>query len=179
MVIQNVTSWRMNISLGKTQLCCWWLVAVQIVCASPATLLANSVTALPKVDFNRDIRPIFSEHCYACHGPDENKRKAGLRLDVPEAAFKELKSGNHALVPGDLTKSTLVERIVSADLEAVMPPPKHHKPLTADQIAVLKRWVQEGAQWKKHWSFIPPERPVLPAVKDRKWPRNAIDYFTS
>ena len=59
-----------------------------------------------------------------------------------------------------------------------MPPPKHNKPLTADQIALLKRWVQEGAQWKKHWSFIPPERPALPPVKDRKWPRNAIDYFT-
>lgn len=155
-----------------------WLLALCLVATQATSALAKPVTDLPKVDFNREIRPIFSEHCYACHGPDENKRKAGLRLDVPEGAFKELKSGNHALVAGDLTKSTLVERIIATDLEEVMPPPKHNKPLTADQIALLQRWVQGGAQWQKHWSFIAPERPELPAVKDRKWPRNAMDYFT-
>ncbi len=166
----------MNLSLLAAQPGYRWLLTGLLVCTYAAS--AISASDFPKVDFNREIRPIFSEHCYACHGPDENKRKAGLRLDVAEDAFKELKSGNHALVAGDLTKSTLVERIVSMDLEEVMPPPKHHKPLTADQIAVLKRWVLEGAQWKKHWSFLPPELPVLPLVKDRKWPRNAIDYFT-
>ena len=155
-----------------------WFLAVCLISGNGASAAANSATNLVKVDFNREIRPIFSEHCYACHGPDEPKRKAGLRLDVPEAAFKELKSGNRALVAGDLTKSALVERITSTDLEEVMPPPKHNKPLKPDQIALLKRWVQEGAQWKKHWSFIPPERPALPSVKNRKWPRNAIDYFT-
>ncbi|NOS71065.1 MAG: DUF1553 domain-containing protein [Verrucomicrobia bacterium] len=154
------------------------LLAVLSACLVSSPVAAKSTTNLAKVDFNRDIRPIFSEHCYACHGPDENKRKAGLRLDMQEGAFKELKSGNHALVAGDLTNSTLVERISSADLEEVMPPPKHNKPLKPEQIALLKRWVQEGAQWKKHWSFIPPERPALPAVDDRKWPRNPIDYFT-
>lgn len=154
------------------------LLAVLPACLVSSPVAAKSTTNLAKVDFNRDIRPIFSEHCYACHGPDENKRKAGLRLDTQEGAFKELKSGNHALVAGDLTNSTLVERISSADLEEVMPPPKHNKPLKPEQVALLKQWVQEGAQWKKHWSFIPPERPALPAVNDRKWPRNAIDYFT-
>ena len=93
-------------------------------------------------------------------------------------AFKELKSGNRALVAGDLNKSALVQRVSSTDPEEVMPPPKHHKPLNPEQVVRLKQWVQEGAQWKKHWSFIPPERPELPTVKDRKWPRNAIDYFT-
>ena len=130
------------------------------------------------VDFNREVRPILSEHCYTCHGPDENKRKAGLRLDTQEGAFKELKSGNHALVSGNLTNSTLVERIVTTDEEEIMPPPKHNKPLKPEQIALLKRWVQEGAQWQKHWSFIPPERPQFPSVKNQKWPRNAIDHFT-
>src|SRR5205085_2469864 len=93
-------------------------------------------------------------------------------------AFKELKSGNHALVPRNLEKSSLVQRITSTDPEELMPPPKHNKPLKPEQIALLKQWVEQGAQWKKHWSFIPPERPVLPTVKDRRWPRNSIDYFT-
>ncbi len=143
-----------------------------------AASVVKTAMAHPQVDFNREVRPIFSEHCYACHGPDENKRKAGLRLDTQEGAFKELKSGNHALVSGNLTNSSLVERIVSTDDEEIMPPPKHNKPLKPEQIALLKRWVQEGAQWQKHWSFIPPERLPLPAVKNRQWPRNAIDYFT-
>ncbi|MBI4326241.1 MAG: DUF1553 domain-containing protein [Chloroflexi bacterium] len=143
-----------------------------------ASAPAKSATGPAKVDFNRDIRPIFSEHCYACHGPDEKKRKAGLRLDVQEDAFKELKSGHRALVAGDLTKSALVERITSTDSDEVMPPAKQNKPLQAEQIALLKRWVQEGAPWRKHWSFIPPERPELPTVKHWNWPRNAIDYFT-
>jgi len=98
-----------------------------------------------KVDFNRDIRLILSGHCYACHGPDEGKRKAGLRLDVQEDAFKELKSGNHALVEGSLEKSALIQRITSSDPEEVMPPPKHNKPLKPEQIDLLKRWVQDGA----------------------------------
>ena len=126
-----------------------WLLAVSLTCTYGASTLAKSVTDLAKVDFNRDIRPVFSEHCYACHGPDENKRKAGLRLDVAEAAFKELKSGNHALVAGDLARSTLVARVASKDPDEVMPPPKHNKPLKPEQVALLRQWVQEGAQWKK------------------------------
>jgi hypothetical protein len=131
-----------------------------------------------KIDFNREVRPIFSEHCYTCHGPDEQKRKAGLRLDVQEEAFKELKSGNYALVAGNTEKSALLSRITSTDPDEMMPPPKHNKPLKPEQIAILKKWVQEGAQWKKHWAFISPERPKVPAVKDRSWPLNSIDYFT-
>ena len=160
------------------ELCRRWLPTLLLACICALGTFAASPAGQARADFNRDIRPIFSEHCYACHGPDEQKRKAGLRLDVQEVAFKELKSGNRALVAGDLTKSALVSRITSTDPEEVMPPPKHNKPLKPEQIAVLKQWVQEGAQWKKHWSFIPPERPALPAVKDRKWPRNAIDHFT-
>ena len=109
-----------------------------------------------RIDFNRDIRPIFSDHCYSCHGPDEGRRKGGLRLDVQEDAFRVLKSGKRALVPGDLKESTLVERITTSDPDDVMPPPKGGKPLSAAQVDLLKRWVGDGAAWAKHWSFVAP-----------------------
>src|SRR5688572_25143847 len=125
-------------------------------------LVASTAMSAAPIDFNREVRPIFSEHCYACHGPDENKRKAGLRLDVYEEAIKSLKSGNRAIVPSDLTKSALIQRIMATDPEEIMPPVKHAKPLSAAQVEVLKRWVQEGAPWKVHWSFLVPERPPLP-----------------
>jgi hypothetical protein len=148
------------------------MVAVgSITCAQPAPASAP-------VQFNRDIRPILTDHCYACHGPDQQKRKAGLRLDREEEAFKQLKSGHRALVPGNLEQSALVERITTANEDDVMPPPAHHKPLTAEQKVLLQRWVQEGAHWQKHWSLIPPERPPLPRLRQETWPRNAIDYFT-
>ncbi|HKS37341.1 MAG TPA: DUF1553 domain-containing protein [Verrucomicrobiae bacterium] len=131
----------------------------------------------PKIDFNRDIRPILSDHCYACHGPDEGKRKAGLRLDRKEEAFQKLKSGDHALVPGDVKKSVLTQRVTSRDADEVMPPPKEGKPLSAGQVELLVRWVKEGAEWKNHWSYIAPEPPALPKVRGKKWPRNEIDYF--
>jgi len=151
------------------------LRGLSFVVSVSAALAATS--APPPVDFNRDIRPILSDRCYACHGPDENKRKGGLRLDKQADAFKELKSGKHALIAGDTTKSTLVERILTADTEEVMPPPKTGKPLTKVQVELLQRWVQEGAKWKEHWSFLPPERAALPEVKDPRWAGNPVDRF--
>jgi mono/diheme cytochrome c family protein len=177
MVMHIVLAKCMKPPWRHAQRCSRWLLAGLLVGGYASASLAKSPADHAKIDFNRDVRPIFSEHCYACHGPDQQKRKAGLRLDVQEDAFKELKSGSRALVAGDLKNSALVERITSTEEEEIMPPAKHNKPLTAEQIALLQRWVQEGAQWKKHWSFIPPERPELPTVNDRKWPRNAIDYF--
>ena len=137
---------------------------------------AAQAAAAP-IDFNRDIRPILSEHCYTCHGPDEGKRKAGLRLDVKEEAFKALKSGRRAVVAGDAKASSLVERVESKDPDEVMPPPQGGKPLAPAQVAVLRRWVESGAEWSAHWSFVPPARPALPPVKDAKWPRNELDRF--
>ena len=131
----------------------------------------------PPVDFNRQIRPILSEHCFACHGPDEGKRKAGLRLDRQEDAFLKLKSGQYALVAGKPESSTLVERILTKDPDEIMPPPQHGKPLTAAQIDLLQQWVRQGASWQQHWSFIAPTAPELPRVQDGKWARNAIDAF--
>jgi mono/diheme cytochrome c family protein len=130
-----------------------------------------------KVDFNRDIRPIFSDNCYTCHGPDAGKRKAGLRLDRQDDALAELKSGDHAIVPGDISKSALIARITSKDEDERMPPLKTGKHLTAEQIELLTKWIAQGAEWKKHWSFIAPERPDLPSVTNKRWPRNPIDEF--
>ncbi len=130
-----------------------------------------------RVDFNRDIRHIFSNHCYACHGPDANKRKANFRLDSKADAFKLLESGQHALVPGSLAKSHLWERISSTDEGERMPPRRFGKPLSKEQIDLVRRWIEQGAEWKGHWAYIPPQRPPLPAVRDTAWPRNGIDSF--
>jgi hypothetical protein len=133
--------------------------------------------AAASIDFNRDVRPILSDHCYACHGPDEDKRKAGLRLDEKESALGKLKSGARAIVPGDLEHSSLVKRVTHIDPDEIMPPPDEGKALSQQQIDTLVTWVKEGAQWKNHWSFIPPEKPPLPEVKETSWPANEIDRF--
>src|SRR5688500_3731199 len=117
-------------------------------------LIAASASAA-EVDFNREIRPILSDHCYTCHGPDGNKRKAYRRLHVKAGAFGEGESGAIAVVPCELEKSQLNRRITSTDKEEVMPPPKEHKKLSATQTELLKRWVQEGAKWSGHWAFEP------------------------
>jgi Protein of unknown function (DUF1553)/Protein of unknown function (DUF1549)/Concanavalin A-like lectin/glucanases superfamily/Planctomycete cytochrome C len=154
-----------------------WVVGLLLIATGFAGFGATSAAGPDKLDFNRDIRPILSDHCYSCHGPDAGKRKAGLRLDREEEAFAELKSGKRALVAGDVEKSTLVGRIFSKDPEEIMPPPNHLKPLSTEQMALLRRWVKEGARWKKHWAFLAPEAVTPPAVKESKWVRNPIDRF--
>ncbi len=129
------------------------------------------------VDYNRDIRPILSENCYACHGPDQNKRKAGLRLDRQEEAFAKLESGAHALVAGDLKQSRLIELVSASSDDDRMPPIKTGKRLTAKQIELLRKWVEEGAVWQRHWAYLPPRIPEMPPVSAREWVANDIDYF--
>ena len=129
------------------------------------------------IDFNREIRPILSENCFKCHGPDEKERKAKLHFDRKEDAFKSAKSGNFAIVPGDTAKSKLVVRITSKDPDELMPPPESGKKLTARQVELLTRWIAEGAKWQEHWAYVKPERPPIPEVKNKKWPRNEIDRF--
>ncbi|MCW5553837.1 MAG: PSD1 domain-containing protein [Verrucomicrobiae bacterium] len=149
-----------------------------LLCLLAAPLSAASgLAAGDKVDFSRDISPILSDNCYACHGPDAAHRKAGLRFDLKESALAQLKSDNFAIVPGDLDKSELIARIITKDEDDLMPPPDSGKQLTEAQIDLLKRWILQGAEWKSHWSFIKPERPSLPEVKDARWPRNPIDHF--
>jgi len=114
------------------------------------------------VDFAKEIRPLFSDNCFACHGPDSNKRKAGLRLDQKESAFGKAESGEIAIVPGDLEKSELLRRVTSTDKDEVMPPPKEHKTLKPEQIETLRRWIKEGANWTGHWAFQPVKEPAVP-----------------
>ncbi|HVY70770.1 MAG TPA: DUF1549 domain-containing protein, partial [Verrucomicrobiae bacterium] len=145
-----------------------------------AALVVSARADVPvaaKVDYNRDIRPILSDHCYACHGPDQKARKGGLRLDLKEEAFKAAKSGAFAIIPHDTTKSELVRRVTTTDADDRMPPAKGGKPLSSAQIETLRRWVQQGAEWKGHWAYQKPERPPLPDVREKGWPRNPIDNF--
>ncbi len=142
--------------------------------------VAEAERHLPeRVDFNRHIKPILSDRCFACHGPDANAREAGLRLDVAEQAFAELPEhpGARAIVPGNLRRSEVFRRIVSDDPEQRMPPPASNLSLSAEEIALLARWIEQGAEYKPHWAFIPPERPAPPPVDDEAWVRNDIDRF--
>lgn len=130
------------------------------------------------IEFNRDIRPILSENCFQCHGPDERARQAGLRFDKHEPALAQLESGKWALKPGSSSESELIARVTSADADLHMPPAATGKVLTAEQIDLLKRWIDGGAQWQDHWSFIAPQRPELPKLDDANhWVRNPIDVF--
>jgi len=133
-------------------------VALLLIAFTPKLVQA----AAPPIDFNRDIRPIFSDHCYACHGPDQNKRKAGLRLDLKEGAFKELDSGGFAIVPGQPKSSALLKVIsLPPDDDDHMPPAKS-KQLSAAQIDLLRRWIEQGAKWAEHWAYVAPVRPEVP-----------------
>lgn len=128
------------------------------------------------VEFNRDIRPILSDACFHCHGPDQAKRKAKLRLDTEAGAKLDL-GGHQAIVPGDLTRSEMFQRITSRMESERMPPSRSGRQLSARQIELIRRWIEQGAKWQRHWSLIPPQRPTPPVVEDRNWIRNSIDAF--
>ncbi|MGE3819938.1 MAG: PSD1 and planctomycete cytochrome C domain-containing protein [Isosphaeraceae bacterium] len=148
-----------------------WLFAVLTV--SPVVSMAGE----PPVSFNRDVRPILSDHCFTCHGPDAGTREAGLRLDRREDALATLDSESAAVVPGDPEASELIFRITEEDDLIRMPPPESRKRLTPEQVQTLRRWVQEGAVWEDHWSLIPPRRPTIPKVAQPGRARNPIDRF--
>ncbi|GIT12601.1 MAG: hypothetical protein CM1200mP34_0070 [Verrucomicrobiales bacterium] len=129
-----------------------------------------------EIQFNRDIRPILSDHCFACHGPDANHRKAGLRLDTREGVVADL-DGYSAVVPGEPARSELLARITTGDEDDLMPPPETGKPLTDGGKKRLRDWIAQGAEYEAHWAYLPPKRPALPSVSDRAWPSGAIDRF--
>jgi hypothetical protein len=135
---------------------------------------AAAATAVPaKVRYNRDVRPILSENCLACHGFDPKHREGGLRLDTFEGATRD-NDGTRAIIPGDPANSEAIKRLLSDDKEEVMPPPKAHKaPLTPAQLDILKRWIQQGAEYEPHWAFVAPLRPALPAGESGP----AVDAF--
>jgi hypothetical protein len=128
------------------------------------------------VNFSRQIRPILSENCFTCHGPDDGQRKAKLRLDTPEGAFA-IKDGKTVIKAGDSANSEVYKHISSQDPDEIMPPVKSGKKLTEEQVALIRKWIDEGAKWETHWAFQPPVRPSLPEVKKTDWPRNEIDRF--
>jgi len=131
-----------------------------------------------KVDFNFHVKPILSDRCYTCHGPDENTRQAGLRLDIEEEAFKKLASGNRAFVSGEPDKSESVRRILSEDPEVLMPPPEANLSLTTREKALIIKWIDQNAEWKEHWAFTKPEKTTIRSVEDVRWKaNNEIDYF--
>lgn len=138
---------------------------------------ADGPPATARVDFIRDVRPILSDTCFACHGPDPNVREADLRLDTREGTFATTKSGVTPVVPGDLEASDLYFRVTADDDTIKMPPPKSGKSLKPEQIATLRQWIEQGAEYNTHWSFVPPERPAVPAVANPDWCRNPIDRF--
>ena len=124
------------------------------------------------LEFNREIRPILADHCFACHGPDGAARKGDLRLDKRDAALQKM-----AIVAGDAANSELIRRIESSDADEMMPPPSTKKVLTPEQKVLLKRWIEQGAEYQQHWSFLAPVRPQVPPVKNPGWIRNPIDAF--
>src|SRR5688572_9642450 len=147
--------------------------------AVAAPLVLSSVTAAEStVRFNRDIRPLLTDNCFACHGPDNNARKAGLRLDLREGLFEKTPKRGPAVVPGNLEKSELWQRVITTDPDDIMPPPDSHKSLKPEQKELLKQWILAGAPWQGHWAYVKPERSPVPTVKASGFKiRNPIDAF--
>src|SRR5688500_3652522 len=126
-----------------------------------------------EVSFTRQVKPLLARRCFSCHGPDVGE--GGLRLHENEAGLAELDSGLHAIVPGDVEQSELIARVTEQDESLRMPP--EGKPLTDEEVAILKAWIEQGAEWQKHWAFIPPQKQAPPAVKQVEWVTNPIDAF--
>ncbi len=154
-------------------------VAAGMLMACSGTAVSEEEAIPTDVSYNFDIRPILSDKCFICHGPDANKREAGLRLDIPEEAYKSLADnpGAHALVPGAPSQSQVFLRISSADSTWRMPPAESNLVLSAREIALIEKWIEQGARYEAHWAFVPPREQPLPEVRNSSWPRNEIDLF--
>lgn len=156
------------------------LSAIVMACACERDKAGSTaLSSANQISYNFHVRPILSDNCFACHGPDANKREAGLRLDIEENAYAALKEnpGAHAIVPGNPGQSELVRRIKSTNPDEIMPPPSSNLRLTEEEISVLEKWVAQGAAYEKHWAFVPPVKTALPEVNDPSWPVNEIDHF--
>ncbi|GHB78235.1 PSD1 and planctomycete cytochrome C domain-containing protein [Persicitalea jodogahamensis] len=148
-------------------------------CGENASGLTSETRLPDQVSYNFDIRPILSDKCLACHGPDANKREAGLRLDLAENAFAALQENPtaHALVAGKPELSQVFLRITTEDSTERMPPVDSNLKLTQQEIELIEKWITQGARYEKHWAFDPPVKPALPKVDDTDWPQNELDYF--
>ncbi len=152
----------------------WYGVAV---CLTTWVGLAVADQLPLRVEYNRDIRPILSNNCWKCHGPDDKTRRAGLRFDVRDDAVRLTKRGTAAIVPGKPDQSELVKRVLSADPEHRMPPPDSNKSLSEREKLLLRKWIEQGAEYQPHWSFIPVNRPAAPQMPAGSWPRGGVDQF--
>jgi hypothetical protein len=160
----------------------WVILPAAVLCyfltiqCSSSNLGGNSQAGV--VDYNFHVRPILSDRCFACHGPDANKRQAGLRLDTEEGAYAALKDspGKHGIIPGNLEKSEVFQRMITEDPNTLMPPPNSNLKITKEEVAVIEKWIKQGAKYKKHWAFIAPKKADLPKA-DAAWTKNPIDNF--
>jgi hypothetical protein len=150
---------------------------VLAICISKFWATPSVATEPARVDFNRDVQPILSGHCYKCHGPDDKSREAGVRFDRRDAALAASESGVVPLVPGDPDASELIRHIEASDEAEKMPPAAANKDLSEDQKKILRQWIAEGAEYQVHWSFVPPQQATLPATKQSEWGQNPIDAF--
>ena len=145
-------------------------------------LILSAAYAADDVQFNRDIRPIIAENCFHCHGPDPGTRKAGLRLDTEAGFFaaridKKGKEEPPTIIKGKPDQSTLYQRMLSTDEDEIMPPPETHKKLKPAEIALVRRWIEQGAPWQPHWSLVAPQKAPPPKTSDEGWAKNPIDQF--
>jgi hypothetical protein len=138
-------------------------------------LPAALATGGEHVEFNRDIRPILTKHCTACHGGV--KEAGGISFIYREKALGRGKSGERPIVPGKPAESDMLRRLRSSDPDEVMPQPKHRPPLTTAEIALIERWISQGAEWQNHWAFVPPKETPLAEISDEKWPSASLDSF--
>jgi hypothetical protein len=153
------------------------LLAVGLFCACGTG--QSPQTAIPdKIDFNFHVKPLLSDRCFKCHGPDDKTREAGLRFDTEEGLFAALtESEGFAIVPGEVENSQLIHRLHSTDPDELMPPPESNLSLSETEIEILTRWIEQGAEWKEHWAFEKPVQAPLPEVQQESWVRNEIDHF--
>ena len=145
-----------------------------LLCLAP---FAPLVSGQSKIEFNRDIRPVLADNCFACHGPDPGTRKADMRLDTEAGFFAEREDAPPVVIRGKPEESELYQRLITEDTEEIMPPPKSHKKLSPEQISLVRIWISEDAPWQAHWSLRSPVRPGVPTPKKADWSRNAVDRF--
>lgn len=151
-------------------------LAVNWASQPPAPTPSIPEPAPAKISYDKQIKPILAASCFTCHGPDDEQRKAKMRLDVAAEATKTLKSGNKAIVPGNVKSSEVIARIFTAKPKDRMPPDGHRQ-LKEHEKELIKQWIAQGAEYEQHWAFVAPKRPALPKVKTQGWARNAVDYF--